>query len=81
MDATASVSQHGLVTLPDVVLGALGLREGDEILFRVEGDRALVTRSEALDLTAPVTGTTSARAASWDLKASESRSARSATRR
>lgn len=80
MDVTARLSQHGQVTLPDAVVDALGLREGDELLFRIEGRRALVGRTDVVDVTTAPTSTYE-RTASWDHQASQSRSARSATRR
>ena len=40
MDAAAKVSSKGQVTVPKVVRDALGIVEGDEIVFRVDGRRA-----------------------------------------
>ena len=40
MDASAKVTSKGQVTVPKMVRDALGIREGDEVLFRVEGQRA-----------------------------------------
>jgi len=45
MDAAARVTSKGQVTVPKAVRDALGIKEGDEIVFRVEGNRAL--RDEA----------------------------------
>ena len=81
MDVTARLSAHGQLHLPDAVLAALGLDDGDEVVFRIEGHRALVFRRDVVDLTTTSTNPTYRRAASWDEKASASRSARSATRR
>lgn len=45
MDAAARVSSKGQVTVPKVVREALGVKEGDEIVFRVEGNRAVLART------------------------------------
>ena len=41
MDVRAKVTSKGQVTIPASVREALDLREGDEVLFRVERSRAL----------------------------------------
>ncbi|MGP8209613.1 MAG: AbrB/MazE/SpoVT family DNA-binding domain-containing protein, partial [Acidimicrobiales bacterium] len=41
MDAAARVTSKGQVTLPKAVREALGIRLGDEVVFRVEGRRAV----------------------------------------
>lgn len=44
MDVAARVTSKGQVTVPKAVRDALGIKEGDEIVFRVEGDRAVLAR-------------------------------------
>lgn len=44
MDVTAKVTSKGQVTVPKAVRTALGIREGDDIVFRVEGGRAVIAR-------------------------------------
>lgn len=39
----AKVTSKGQVTIPKKVRDALGIREGDSVLFLVEGGRAVVT--------------------------------------
>jgi AbrB family looped-hinge helix DNA binding protein len=39
MDAAAKVTSKGQITVPKVVRDALGIDVGDEVVFRVEGDR------------------------------------------
>lgn len=45
MDAAARVTSKGQVTVPKAVRDALGIKEGDEVLFRVEGNRAILART------------------------------------
>lgn len=42
--ALARVTSKGQVTVPKAVRDALGVQEGDSLLFRVEGDRAVLVR-------------------------------------
>jgi AbrB family looped-hinge helix DNA binding protein len=44
LDATAKVTSKGQVTIPKSVRAALGIREGDDIVFRVEASRAVIAR-------------------------------------
>lgn len=44
MDVRAKVTTKGQVTIPKSVREALGVREGDELIFRVERSRALVAK-------------------------------------
>ncbi len=51
MDVPATVTSKGQVTLPKAVRDALGIREGDEVLFRVLNDRAVLAKlPDFLDL-------------------------------
>ncbi|MGH9076063.1 MAG: AbrB/MazE/SpoVT family DNA-binding domain-containing protein [Acidimicrobiales bacterium] len=45
MDVPAKVTSKGQVTVPTVVRDALGIKEGDEVVFRVEGNRAVLART------------------------------------
>ena len=45
MDAAAKVTSKGQVTVPKAVRDALGIEEGDEVVFRVEGNRAVLART------------------------------------
>ena len=45
MDAAAKVTSKGQVTVPKAVRDALGIKEGDEVFFRVEGNRAVLART------------------------------------
>lgn len=51
MDVAARVSSKGQVTVPKPVRLALGLQEGDSVVFRIEGNRATLARTaDLLDL-------------------------------
>lgn len=77
MDAAAKMSSKGQVTLPKVVREALGIAAGDEIVFRVEGDRALVARTaDFLALAGTVRVPASKRNAAWDDVIRRTRAAR-----
>jgi len=45
MDAAAKVTTKGQVTVPKAVRDALGIEAGDEVIFRVEGNRAVLART------------------------------------
>jgi antitoxin PrlF len=48
MEIAATVTSKGQITLPKAVRDALGVHEGDQVLFRVLSDRAVVARSPSL---------------------------------
>lgn len=77
MEAAAKVSSKGQVTVPKVVRDALGVTEGDEIVFRVEGNRALLARTpDFLTLGASVQVPAAKRNAAWDEVIARTRAAR-----
>src|SRR5450759_5273019 len=45
MDAAARVTSKGQVTVPKAVRDALGIMQGDQVVFRVEGNRAVLART------------------------------------
>ena len=45
MDVAARVTSKGQVTLPKAVRDALGINQGDAVVFRVEGDHAVLART------------------------------------
>jgi AbrB family looped-hinge helix DNA binding protein len=76
------VSSKGQVTLPKVVRDALGIEEGDEIVFRVEGNRALVAKTpDFLELAGMVSVPAAKRNVAWDEVLRRTRTARAAARR
>lgn len=55
METSARLSSKGQITVPRSVRNALGLREGDQVVFRVEGQRATLSKTPAfLDLAGSV---------------------------
>jgi len=75
MDVAAKVTSKGQVTIPKEVRDALGITKGDQVVFRVEKDRAVLARTPyLLDLAGAVEVPAAKRGAPWD-------SVRHATRR
>lgn len=67
MDTLAKVTSKGQVTIPKSVREALGIREGDEVLFRVERSRAVISKSsDLLDLAGAVAVPKGKRGTPWD---------------
>jgi len=67
MDARARLTSKGQVTIPKSVRDALGLREGDDILFRVEHSRAMVAKTpDFLDAAGTVPVPAGKRGAPWN---------------
>jgi AbrB family looped-hinge helix DNA binding protein len=82
MEAAAKVTSKGQVTVPKAVRDALGIKEGDEIVFRVEGDRAVLARSaDFLELAGTVSVPAVKRNVAWDEVLRRTRTARAAARR
>jgi AbrB family looped-hinge helix DNA binding protein len=81
MDVSAQLSSKGQVTVPKVVRDALGLVEGDQVVFRVEGKRALLARTPALlDLAGTVPVPAQKRGTPWPEISRRTREARAKTR-
>lgn len=67
MEAAARITSKGQVTIPKAVREALGLAEGDAVVFRVEGERAVLARTaNLLDLAGTVSVPAAKRGVSWD---------------
>lgn len=82
MDARATMTSKGQVTIPKIVREALELREGDELLFRVERSRALVAKTpDFLDLAGAVGVPPGKRGTPWDEVVRRTRSERTVRRR
>ncbi|GAC1596807.1 MAG: hypothetical protein NVS3B21_20910 [Acidimicrobiales bacterium] len=82
MDVSAKMTSKGQVTVPKAVREALGLEEGDELVFRVEGKRAVLARTpDFLDLAASVSVPAAKRNVAWDEVIRRTRATRAVTRR
>ena len=81
MDTAARVTSKGQVTIPKAVRDALGIRRGGEVVFRVEGRRAVLARTpDFLDLAGTVAVPAAKRNAAWDEVIRKARSSRAATK-
>ena len=45
MDSAAKVTARGQVTVPKTIRDALGIQDGDQVVFRIEGGQALLART------------------------------------
>ncbi len=80
MDARARMTSKGQVTIPKRVREALELREGDELVFRVEAHRAVVAKTpDFLELAGSVP--VAKRGTAWDEVIERTRSRRARSRR
>ncbi len=82
MDASARVSSKGQLTIPRAVREALAIEQGDEVLFRVEGQRAIIARSpDLIQLAGSVSVPAPKQGTPWDVVLRETRRTRAASRR
>ena len=82
MDVSARVTSKGQITIPRAVREALALKEGDQVVFRVEGDRAVMARSaDLLALAGSVSVPAARRGTPWAEVLRQTRRARAAARR
>jgi antitoxin PrlF len=81
MEVSARLSSKGQVTVPRAVREALSLEEGDRLVFRVEGDRAILARTaDLLALAGSVSVPAAKRGAPWAEVMAETRRQRASTR-
>ncbi len=77
MEASAKVTSKGQVTVPKVVRDALGVEQGDTVLFRVEDGRAVMERTpDFLSLAGSLKVPANKRNVAWDEVLRRSRAAR-----
>jgi antitoxin PrlF len=82
VDVRAKLTSKGQVTIPASVREALELREGDEVVFRVERSRALMAKiPDFLSLAGSVPVPAGKRGTPWDEVLRRTRSARAERRR
>jgi AbrB family looped-hinge helix DNA binding protein len=81
MDVAAKVTSKGQVTVPKAVRDALGIKEGDEVTFRVEGSRAVLARTpDLLELAGSIEVPATKRNVAWDQILRRTRAERAAGR-
>lgn len=67
MEATAKITGKGQITVPKAIRDALGVKEGDTLVFRVEDGHATVAATpDLLDLAGSVSVPVDARGVPWD---------------
>ena len=79
MDVAARVTSKGQVTVPKAVREALGVSNGDAIIFRIEGNRAIVARTpDFLELAGTLRTPANKKNAAWDNVIKSTRAIRAA---
>jgi AbrB family looped-hinge helix DNA binding protein len=82
MDVAARLSSKGQLTIPKSVRTALKLEEGDQVIFRVEGERAILARTpNLLDLAGSVPVPAEKRGLPWGEVRRQTWAARARARR
>ena len=82
MDVAARVTSKGQVTVPKAVREALGVNDGDALIFRVEGNRAIITRTpDFLELAGQLQIPASKKNVAWDHVIKSTRANRAAKNR
>lgn len=82
MEVAAKITSKGQVTVPKVVRDALGIEEGDEVVFRVEGQRAILARTDDfLELAGSFPVPAAKRNVAWDEVLRRTRTERASVRR
>jgi antitoxin PrlF len=81
LEVSARVSSKGQITIPRSVREALSLEQGDAVVFRVEGDRAVLARSpDLLAMAGSVNVPATKRGTAWDEVLRQTRRERAAHR-
>ena len=82
MEIAAKMSSKGQITVPKAVRDALGIGQGDSVVFRVEGSRAVLARTpDFLSLAGTIMVPASRRNAAWADVVRTTRTARADARR
>lgn len=82
MDVAAKMTSKGQVTVPKAVRDALGIKGGDEVVFRVERNRAVLARTpDLLDLAGSIQVPAAKRNVAWDDVLRRTRADRAEARR
>ncbi len=81
MDIAARLTSKGQITVPKAVRDTLSLEPGDQVLFRLEDNRAVIARTkDFLDLAGSVTVPPGKSGRDWDDIRRETRAARARKR-
>jgi antitoxin PrlF len=81
VEAAARVTCKGQITIPKVIREALGVEDGDHVVFRIEGDRAVIARtSNLLGMAASITAPAATRGSAWDDVIARAQASRSRTK-
>jgi antitoxin PrlF len=79
MEVAARLTSKGQITLPKAIRDALGLQEGDRVVFRVERGYAVLARTaDLLELAGSVPVPPERLGTSWEDIRDETRTARAA---
>ena len=82
MEVSARLSSKGQITVPRAVREALSLATGDRLVFRVEGDHAVLARTpDLLSLAGSVSVPAATRGTTWTEVLRQTRRARAAAKR
>ena len=66
METSARMTSKGQITVPNAVRKALRLESGDRVVFRVDGDRAILARTpDLLDVAGSIAVPAEKRGAAW----------------
>lgn len=72
MEASSRVTSKGQVTVPKAVRDALGIQEGDTLVFRVDGQRAVLAKTpDLLSLAGTISVPVAKRGLPWDVVIAE----------
>ncbi len=81
MEISARMTSKGQITVPSAVRKALDLKDGDRVVFRVEGERAVLARTpDLLALAGSIPVPAAKRGTPWSDVLRETRRARAAER-
>jgi antitoxin PrlF len=82
MEISARLSSKGQITIPRAVREALDLETGDTVVFRVDGERAVLARTpDLLRLAGSISVPQAKRGTPWAQVLAETRRSRAADRR
>ncbi|HET7523066.1 MAG TPA: AbrB/MazE/SpoVT family DNA-binding domain-containing protein [Acidimicrobiales bacterium] len=82
MDVPTRITSKGRVTVPKKVRDALGIHDGDQVVFRVQGQRAVLAKTPGfLELAGTIPVPAAKRSTAWDEVIRRTTTDRAAARR